>query len=588
MSHAGAAAPEVSVVMPCLNEEAAIGACIEKIRRTFDQAGLDGEIVVCDNGSTDRSVAIAEAMGARVVHQPERGYGNAYLKGFDSARGRYLVMGDADDTYDFTLIPEFLKALREGGNAFVTGSRYLGGGDGNITGLHRWFGNPALTRILNALFGTRYTDVYCGFRAFSREAYERIRPVSPGMEFNLELAINAGLAGLKTAEIPIVLAPRKGESKLRTFRDGWRSLRMMLLYSPNQLFLVPGSVLLSLGLLLHVAVLLGLVRFGGRPAAGVTAVFATVLSVVGFEILSLGLHAKTYSWSRRFDHDNRFLGGFYSRFTLETGLLMGLGLALAGLAILATIVVEWVKSDLLPLPHPEWASFGATLDHPRTEHGVLLVVHLGHVHEAARGTAMTEPAESRPWSTIELRLAALIVLIAAALWAPRLRGPLDLRYDAGVYYILGRSLAEGHGYRLLNEPGAIEAIQYPPVLPAVAALHRAGPGNQRSRRGRPCAPAHDGAAVSRVRPCVVRAGATVPVAGFAFAAALLAILNAQVVFSPTTSRPTCPTPPSPCSSSSTRRIRGGGTRRDGIRPAHRRRGAARRVGGAEPGATPLA
>jgi glycosyltransferase involved in cell wall biosynthesis len=361
MSHAGAAAPEVSVVMPCLNEEAAIGACIEKIRRTFDQAGLDGEIVVCDNGSTDRSVAIAEAMGARVVHQPERGYGNAYLKGFDSARGRYLVMGDADDTYDFTLIPEFLKVLREGGNAFVTGSRYLGGGDGNITGLHRWFGNPALTRILNALFGTRYTDVYCGFRAFSREAYERIRPVSPGMEFNLELAINAGLAGLKAAEIPIVLAPRKGESKLRTFRDGWRSLRMMLLYSPNQLFLVPGSVLLSLGLLLHVAVLLGLVRFGGRPAAGVTAVFATVLSVVGFEILSLGLHAKTYSWSRRFDHDNRFLSGFYGRFTLETGLLAGLGLALAGLAILATIVVEWVKSDLLPLPHPEWASFGATL-----------------------------------------------------------------------------------------------------------------------------------------------------------------------------------------------------------------------------------
>jgi glycosyltransferase involved in cell wall biosynthesis len=361
MTHNGTTAPEVSVVMPCLNEEAAIGACIEKIRRTLDQAGLDGEIVVCDNGSTDRSVAIAEAMGARVVHQPERGYGNAYLKGFDSAHGRYLVMGDADDTYDFTMIPDFLKALRDDGNAFVTGSRYLGGGDGNITALHRWFGNPALTRILNALFGTRYTDVYCGFRAFTREAYERIRPVSPGMEFNLELAINAGLAGLKTAEIPIVLAPRKGESKLRTFRDGWRSLRMMLLYSPNQLFLVPGTVLLCLGLLVHLAVLLGLVRFGGRPAAGVTAVFATVFSVVGFEILSLGLHAKTYSWSRRFDRDNRFLSGFYGRFKLETGLLVGLGVALAGLAILGTIVVKWVGSDLQPLPHPEWASFGATL-----------------------------------------------------------------------------------------------------------------------------------------------------------------------------------------------------------------------------------
>jgi glycosyltransferase involved in cell wall biosynthesis len=361
MSDAGLPDPLVSVVMPCLDEEEAIGACIEKIQRTFAEAGLSGEIVVCDNGSTDRSVAIAERMGARVVHQPARGYGNAYLKGFASARGRYLVMGDADDTYDFTMIPQFLAALREGGCDFVTGSRYLDGGDRHITALHRWFGNPALTRTLNTLFGTRYTDVYCGYRAFSREAYDRIRPVSPGMEFNLELAINAGLARLKTREIPIVLAPRKGESKLRTFRDGWRSLRMMLLYSPNKLFFVPGTILLVLGLMLHLSVLLGLVRFGGRPAAGVTAVFATILSVVGFQIVSLGLHAKTYSWSRRFDRDNRLLATFYRRFKLEGGLLLGGGLALGGVTILTTIVLEWVRSDLLPLPHPEWASFGATM-----------------------------------------------------------------------------------------------------------------------------------------------------------------------------------------------------------------------------------
>jgi glycosyltransferase involved in cell wall biosynthesis len=353
--------PIVSVVMPCLNEEEAIGACIEKIQRTFVSADIDGEIVVCDNGSTDASVAIAESLGARVVHQPVRGYGNAYLKGFASARGRYLVMGDADDTYDFTMIPEFLTALDSEGHHFVTGSRYLGGGDGHITALHRYFGNPALTRILNLLFGTRYTDVYCGFRAFSREAYQRIQPVSPGMEFNLELAINAGLAGLRVKEIPIVLAPRKGESKLRTFRDGWRSLRMMLLYSPNKLFLAPGATLLAVGLLIHLAVLLGLVRFGGRPAAGVTAVFATIFSVVGFEILSLGLHTKTYSWSRRFDRDNRALAAFYHRFTLETGLLLGGGLITAGAAILIAIVAEWMRSNLLPLPHPEWASFAATL-----------------------------------------------------------------------------------------------------------------------------------------------------------------------------------------------------------------------------------
>ena len=352
--------PLVSVVMPVLNEEEAIGPCIEKIRATFASAGIDGEIVVCDNGSTDASVAIAERMGARVVHQPLRGYGNAYLKGFASARGRYLVMGDADDTYDFTMIPQFVGAL-EGGQQFVTGSRYLGGGDAQITALHRYFGNPALTRILNVLFGTRYTDVYCGFRAFSRETYDAIRPVSPGMEFNLELAINAGLAGLRVHEIPIVLAARKGESKLRTFRDGWRSLRMMLLYSPNKLFLAPGATLLVLGLAIHLAVLLGLVRFGGRPAAGVTAVFATIFSVVGFEILSLGLHAKTYSWSRRFDRDNRALAAFYGHFKLETGLLLGAGLIAGGSAILVAIIVEWLRSDLLPLPHPEWVSFAATL-----------------------------------------------------------------------------------------------------------------------------------------------------------------------------------------------------------------------------------
>jgi hypothetical protein len=269
-------------------------------------------------------------------------------------------MGDADDTYDFGMIPDLLARLRDG-HDFVTGSRYLNGGHANITVLHRWFGNPALTRILNTLFGTRYTDVYCGYRAFTREAYERIRPVSPGMEFNLELAINAGMAGLRVTEIPIVLAPRKGESKLRTFRDGWRSLRMMLLYSPNALFLVPGATLLLAGLLLHVAVLLGLVRFGGRPAAGVTAVFATIFRVVGFEILSLGLHTKTYSWSRRFDRHNEVLNAFYRSFRLESGLLLGGALLAVGAWILTLIVIQWVRSDLLPLPHPEWASFGATL-----------------------------------------------------------------------------------------------------------------------------------------------------------------------------------------------------------------------------------
>lgn len=294
------------------------------------------------------------------MHQPRPGYGNAYLKGLDKARGKYLIMGDADDTYDFGLIPKFLELL-EGGHEFVTGSRYLGGGDGEIEPLHRFFGNPLLTALLNGFFGTSYTDVYCGLRGFSRETYAHIQPVSPGMEFNLELAINAGMAGLKTVEVPITLSERKGISKLRTFRDGWRSLRMMLLYCPNKVFLWPGAALCVVGVLIHVAQLLGLVMWDGRPAAGVTGVFATISTVVGVQVVSLGLHAKTYSWSRRFDKDNVALEWLYDHFKLEAGLSLGIGLVFLGGAILASVVVQWLSGDMFPLPEPQWASLAATL-----------------------------------------------------------------------------------------------------------------------------------------------------------------------------------------------------------------------------------
>jgi len=214
--------------MPCLNEERTIGPVIEKIQSVFKEHRIQGEIIVADNGSEDRSVEIATAKGAQVVHEVIRGYGYAYLKGFASARGKYFVMGDSDGTYDFGLIPLFLERMEKKGHDFVSGSRYLDGGDLEIPFLHRWIGNPVLTVLLNFLFDARYTDVYCGLRSFTREAYERIRPLSGGMEFNLELAINARLAGLKISEIPVHLAPRQGESKLNTVVDGWRSFRMIL------------------------------------------------------------------------------------------------------------------------------------------------------------------------------------------------------------------------------------------------------------------------------------------------------------------------------------------------------------------------
>lgn len=351
--------PLVSVVLPCLNEEDALPVCIEKIRKTFADNAIDGEIVLSDNGSTDRSVEIAESMGVKVVHQPARGYGNAYLKGFSEASGKYFIMADADDTYDFALIPDFLAKLDEGYD-FVTGSRYLKS-SANITWLHRYVGNPMLTFGLNTLFGTPYTDVYCGYRAFTREAYDEIRPVSPGMEFNLELAINAHLAGLKYCEIPIVLAPRIGESKLNTFRDGWRSLRMMILYCPNKVFIVPGVTLFILGLIVHAIVLFGLISPQGRHLGQVSSVIGIVLSVVGVQTLLLGLHAKTYSWSRRFDKNQKFLASFYQVFKLESGLLLGISLALGGMGIFSVITYKWIKSGFLPLPRPEWASIAGTM-----------------------------------------------------------------------------------------------------------------------------------------------------------------------------------------------------------------------------------
>lgn len=353
--------PLISVVMPCLNEEEAIGNCIEKIKDIFSKADISGEIVVADNGSTDGSVAIAEGKGARIVCQPMRGYGNAYLEGFANARGKWFIMVDADETYDFSLIKEFVKKLVNEGYDFVTGSRNLKFLNNRSMPLSHNLGNRLLTFLLNIFFNTRYTDVYCGYRGFSREAYERIKPVSPGMEFNLELAINAAQAGLKICEIPTELYPRKGKSKLRPYRDGWRSIRIILLHSKNKAFLYPGFMLLSAGMFIHFASILGFIRYSSEGSGGMAGIFATIFSVIGFNILNFGLGIKTYSWNYDFEPGNPVLHKFYRIFKLEHGLMLGAAMFGLGVLILSYILFGWKRTDLSSLPAPEWVYFSATL-----------------------------------------------------------------------------------------------------------------------------------------------------------------------------------------------------------------------------------
>lgn len=355
--------PCVSVVLPCLNEEEAVGICIKKIQEVFLRHHINGEIIVSDNGSTDSSVKIAQALGVHIVHESKRGYGNAYLKGFSVAQGEYIIMADCDDTYDFNEIPNFLNKLINEKYDFVSGSRYLGVSNQGIPFLHRYIGNPFLTAVLNMLFGLQYTDVYTGFRGFSQRAYHLIKPVSQGMEFNLELAINAKLAGLNVAEIPITLGQRKGVSKLRTFEDGWRSLRMMLIYCPNKVFIDVGIALFAFGVVAHLIALSGFVRvgIGGQPLSAGTGIFAFIFSVVGFETIALGFYLKTFSWSNRFDKQDYQVNFFDKYFNMEIGLIVGALMAILGSVMLTVIIIQWLQSKMLPLPHLELVTFAGSL-----------------------------------------------------------------------------------------------------------------------------------------------------------------------------------------------------------------------------------
>ena len=334
--------------MPCLNEEASVGGCVADALEGIRRTGLSGEVVVCDNGSTDASVLLAAAAGARVVSQPQRGYGNAYREGLAHARGRYIVMGDADGSYDFLELGQLIRPL-QAGYGYVLGSRF--GGQilpGAMSWSHRYVGNPVLTAVLNRFFHLRSSDAHSGMRAFTQEVYERMDLRCPGMEFASELAIKAGRTGLEATEVPIIYRPRLGESKLQTWRDGWRHLRFMLLLCPTYLFFVPGALMAGLGLVGQSALLPGPMPVGFHTLdIHFSALFA-LLSILGYQTLLFGLFAKVYAQGRELEEPGRLLAWFDQHFSLERGLVLSVLLFLAGFVIDALVLVDWLSEAMGP------------------------------------------------------------------------------------------------------------------------------------------------------------------------------------------------------------------------------------------------
>ena len=338
---------EVSVVIPCLNEANSLAFCVDKAVNAFRAARLCGEVVVADNGSTDGSIQIAEEHGARVIRVAERGYGAALRAGIAGARGSFIIMGDADDSYDFTDVPRFVEKLREG-NDIVMGNRFRGEiKPGAMPPLHKYFGNPGLTALLNTLFHTHIGDGYCGMRGFTRSLYDRLDLRSSGMEFALEMIIKSGQIGARIAEIPIILWPdKRGRAPhLRSFRDGWRSLRFMLLYAPNWLFLLPGAALMAAGLFLVFWLLPGPRKISSHVVLDIhTMIFGVIFTLLGAQILSIGAFAKVFSYAERFDRRSVSLRRVLKRVTLETGLLLGGVLSLMGFAGCAWVTWQWAAS----------------------------------------------------------------------------------------------------------------------------------------------------------------------------------------------------------------------------------------------------
>jgi len=330
--------------MPCLNEAETVGKCILKARRALEEAAIVGEVIVADNGSTDGSVEIAEQLGARVVHVKSKGYGNALMGGIAAASGEYIVMGDADDSYDFGHTPRFVEQLRRGSD-LVVGNRFQGGIQrGAMPPLHQYFGNPALTRLGRIFFRNNHVgDFYCGLRGFRKDAYERLGLRTTGMEFATEMVVKATLLKLRITEVPTTLVPdgRSRPPHLRTWRDGWRTLRFFLLYSPRWLFLYPGIALMLAGVLLGIWLLPGPRTVGSIGFDVHTMVYAATFVLLGFQAVAFAIFSKTFAMSEGLLPPDPALETLFRYVTLEVGLLLGALLISLGLGVSVYAVRAW-------------------------------------------------------------------------------------------------------------------------------------------------------------------------------------------------------------------------------------------------------
>jgi glycosyl transferase family 2 len=360
---------EVSVVIPCLNEVETVGTCVAKAHAALAGHGIDGEVIVADNGSTDGSQAAATAAGATIVPVTDRGYGSALMGGIAAARGRYVLMGDADDSYDFGELPRFLESLRAGAE-LVQGCRLESGGGtvspGAMPPLHRWWGNPMFSWMARTWFRAPVHDVHCGLRAFSVDLYRRLELRCTGMEFASEMVIKASIAGARIGEVPITLHRDGRQTRrphLRTFRDGWRHLSFYLIYSPRWLFLAPGMVLVLLGALGY-AVAMPKMQVAGVTFDVHTLLFASLAFICGYQSIVFAVLTKMFAIVERLLPPDPRIDAMARLFALERGLALGAALCVLGAVLLLGAIEQWRARSFGPLDYEvtlRWVIPGVTL-----------------------------------------------------------------------------------------------------------------------------------------------------------------------------------------------------------------------------------